>query len=93
MTNIKCPKVASTKLKKKKMFKASIIQCSLEKQNQLHTHTHIYYKELVHVTRETEKSHALLFVSWRLRKHVQRPENWKTNGVNSCLICYVPAQY
>ena len=41
MTNIKCPKVASMKFKKK-VFKASIIQCSLEKQNQLHTHTHTH---------------------------------------------------
>ena len=79
------------------MFKASIIQCSLEKQNQLHTHTHththIYYKELAQVIMETEKSHDLFFVSWRPRKHVQRPENWKTNGVNSFLRCYVPAHH
>ena len=42
MINIKCPKFASKKLEKKKVFKASIIQCSLEKQNQLHTHTHTH---------------------------------------------------
>ena len=52
----------------------------------------IYFKELVHAIAitEAEKSHNLPSASWRLRKvnggvpvRVQRPENYRTNGVSS----------